>query len=51
MTKGRVFGIVAAAAVLVVMLAASSHASAGSAHEAADCVACSLCDWLSSVLS
>ena len=50
MTKGRVFGIAAAAVVMLVALAASSHAAAGDMHEAADCIACGLCDWLNSLV-
>ena len=50
MTRGRVLGVLTAAVVLVVGLAASSHASAGEFQEAADCIACSLCDWLSGLV-
>ena len=51
MTKNRLFALVAAAVVGVVVLGASAHAAAGPVHEASACVACSLCEWLHSALS
>ena len=51
MTKNRLFALVALVVVGVVVLGASAHAAAGAGHDAAECVACSLCEWLHSVLS
>ena len=51
MTKNRLFALVAAAIVGVVVLGATAHAAAGPLHEASACIACSMCEWLHSVLS
>ena len=51
MRKGRVFGVVAAAIVALVVFAASAHAAAGAGHESGVCLACSLCEWLNGFMS
>ena len=51
MTRNRLFALVALVVVGVVVLGASAHAAAGAGRDAAECVACSLCEWLHSVLS
>ena len=51
MTRNRLFAVVAGAIVGVVAFGAAAHASAGPVHEAAACLACSLCEWLNSALS
>ena len=49
MRKGRLFGVAMAAVVAVVVFAASAHASAGPGHDGGVCLACALCEWLTSL--
>ena len=51
MTKGRLFGIAAAAVVAIVVFAASAHAAAGPGHDGGVCLACALCEWLNSLVA
>jgi hypothetical protein len=49
MTKNRLFAIAAVMAVALVGFAAAAHASAGAGHDGGACLACALCEWLSSL--
>jgi hypothetical protein len=52
MTKRRAVGVVALAVLVTIALGASAHAMAGSApHEAGECIACALCDWVNALLT
>ena len=51
MTKGRALAAVTVVVVGLVALGASTHAAAGEIHEAADCLACTLCDWLNGLFT